>query len=157
MVMAAAKYPDERTLRDYSALQQWMYLHSMKRSTRDICQSIAQIYLAHSENYDSDSLLHLNLLFAEAYQSIGQINQGLSYFHQARSMMKTFDAVASSNDLERVEQDRKKKKLEDIGMKLQFQSNFQLCLIERDRRRSDCNVLIRSSTFILFIERMSIV
>lgn len=151
MLIAAGKYPDERTLRDYSALQRWMYLHSNKRSVMDICQSIAQMYLARSEDYDSDSLCHLYLLCAEAYQSIGQINQGLSYFHQARSMVR-----ATSNDSQREEQDRKKKKLEEIGMKLQFQSKFQCCLIERDGSQSDRNVLMKSSSSTESIEQISL-
>ena len=136
--MTVAKFPDETTLRNYGKLQDWMYLHSNKRSAIDICQSLSQLVLTRPEAYDFDSLFHLHLICAEVYQSIGQTNQALSYYQQGQLMAATSDA-RPSNPSEHAERERKKKKLEEIAMKLEFQSKFQCCLMERHRTGTDSN------------------
>lgn len=129
VMIAATKYPDEITLKNYNALQNWMYIHSNRWSPIDICQSISQFYLSQSNDYDSQSKFHICLISSEAYQCIGQITQAQLYYDQSRSIVGTLN-TSESNECEREEHHRKMKKLEDVRMKLEFQSKFQCQLIE---------------------------
>ena len=136
MSIAAAKYPDDATLHNYSNLQTWIFTHSNKRSPIDICQSLARMFFIHTDHHDHHRLFNLRLICAEAYQTVGNVNQACCEYNEAEILVKTLDdSIISHFDV--LERARKRKKLEDIEMKLEFQVEFNRNFIKgRKHQRS---------------------
>ena len=129
-----AKYPSDATLHNYGDLQMWMYLHANKRAPVDICQSLNRIFLLLKGHYDKHTLFNVSLICAEAYQTIGNVDQAYCHFHQAEIIEKSLDDPRTIMNLYEIEERaRKRKKLEEIGMKLKFQSEFK-CNLVKDRK-----------------------
>jgi hypothetical protein len=125
------KYPSDATLRDYTGLQMWMYTHANKWAPVDICQSLARILLLRSDDYDGHTLFNVRLICAEAYQTIGNINQAYCEYDAARAIATVLDDTRRIMNLYEIdERDRKRKKIDEIAMKLKFQSEFKCNLIE---------------------------
>lgn len=131
VTMVAGKYPSDAIVRDYSSLQMWMYTHANKHPPIDICQSLNQMYLNHKDNYDTKTAFNLHLICAEMYQTIGDADQAYCQFDQADIIAKTLENTRTIIDVyELTEKDRKRKKLEEVGMKLEFHSAFNRNLSE---------------------------
>ncbi len=136
VTIAVAKYPSDATLHNYSDLQMWMYTHTNKHAPVDICQSLIRMFLLHKDRYDKHILFNLSLICAEAYQAIGNVDQAYCQFNQAETIAKSLNNTrAIMNLYEITERDRKQKKLEEIEMKLEFQSEFQYNLIKRRKNQ----------------------
>ncbi|CAF1286661.1 unnamed protein product [Rotaria sp. Silwood1] len=136
VTIAAAKYPNDATLHNYGELQLWMYVHTNKRPPADICQSLNRMFLIHTDHIDYHKLFNLQLICAEAYQTIGDIDQAYCQYNQAEILAQKLDnrtTIMSYSDI--IERDRKRKKLKDIEMKLEFQSEFICNLIKSRKHR----------------------
>jgi hypothetical protein len=121
--IATGKYPDDATLYDYGRFQAWMFIHSNKRAPIDICQSLVRMYFTNPDHYDHCRLYNISLICAEAYQTVGNVDQALCQYDQAAKLASTGDnSLINNYDL--LEIDRKRKKLEDVAMKLGFHTEF---------------------------------
>lgn len=139
MIHLAAKCPNESILQDLSELQRWVFIHSNKRSPIDVGHTLVQTFLSVPDNYSDHVKYNLNLICVQIYEAVGRINQAYLHYHQAKSLAITLDRRAS-NDSEALARDRKKK-LNEILMKLDFQSQFQCNLIQREtvERNGKCS------------------
>lgn len=135
VTIMTGKYPNDAILHNYSDLHMWMYRHTNKRAPVDICQSLNRMFLLQKDYYDLHILFNLHLICAEVYQTVGNIEQVYCHYSQAEVIAKRLDDTRRIINLSDVmEKDRKRKKLEDIGMKLEFQSEFQ-CNLIRSRKQ----------------------
>lgn len=121
----AGKFPCQSILRDYTAFQTWMYTHTNKHAPIDICQSLIRLVLSSPNNYDQDILFNVRLICAEAYQTVGRVDQACLEYDAAHEIGR----VMNLHDMD--ERDRERKKLDEIKMKLEFQLNFNQNLIAR--------------------------
>lgn len=101
-----------------------MYTHSNKQPPIDICQSLIRLALNRRDDFDSDMQLNVKLIVAEAYQTTGQTDQASCQYEQAKILDQSI--VSSSAVADRA----RKKKIEEIGMKIIFQCQFQRKLLE---------------------------
>jgi hypothetical protein len=132
-----AKYPSDATLRNYADLQTWMYTHANKRAPVDICQSLHRMFITDTDYYDDHVLFHLHLICAEVYQTVGDDGQAHCQYNAAEILAKTLnEARRIMNTYDIMEGDQQRKKLKDIKMKLEFQSNFKCNLIEEQKHQS---------------------
>lgn len=115
-------------MRNYGKLQIWMFTHSNKRSVLDICQSLNQMIYNLRDNYDDHCVFNVSLVSAEAYQTVGHISQAHAYYDQAKMLGNTLN-TSTANAINTIEKDQQRKKLDDIAMKLEFQSEFENRLI----------------------------
>ncbi|CAF1459688.1 unnamed protein product [Adineta steineri] len=139
VTIALAKYPNDTTLYNYGDLQMWMYTHTNKHAPVDICEFLTRIFLIRSDHYDQQILFNLRLICAEAYQTIGSINQAQCQYDQAEMLASNLNNITEIITLhDKMIKDRQQKKLEDIGMKLEFQAEFK-CNLIKGRKRSRLN------------------
>ncbi|CAF1242489.1 unnamed protein product [Rotaria sordida] len=136
VTIAVAKYPNDATLHNYGDLQMWMYMHTNKRSPVDICQSLNRMFLMQTDRIDHHRLFNLQLICAEVYQTVGDIDQAYCQYNQAEIVaQKLDDRNTIMNYFDIIERDRKQKKLDEIGMKLEFQSEFKCNIIKSRKPR----------------------
>ncbi|CAF3214972.1 unnamed protein product [Rotaria sp. Silwood2] len=136
VTIAAAKYPNDTTLHNYGDLQMWMYMHTNKRPPAVICQSLNRMFVIHTDHIDYHRLFNLQLICAEVYQTIGDIDQAYCQYNQAEIVAQKLDnRTTMMNYFDTIERERKRKKLEEIGMKLEFQSEFQCNIIKNRKNR----------------------
>jgi hypothetical protein len=129
--IAVGKYPSDAILRDYSGLQMWMYIHANKWAPVDICQSLARLLLLRPDDYDDQTLFNVRLICAEAYQTTGNTDQAYCEYDEVKTIASGLDDTRRILNLHEIdERDRKRKKIDEIGMKLKFQSEFQSNFIE---------------------------
>ena len=127
----SGKYPNDATLRDYTAFQTWMYTHANKHAPIDICQSLTQLVLHSPDRYAQDIVFHIRLICAEAYQTVGHVDQALGEYDAATVIAASLNNTRTRMSIAEIsESDRKRKKLDDVRMKLKFQSDFKSNLIE---------------------------
>lgn len=136
VTIIVGKYPNDATLHDYGELQIWMYTHTNKRAPVDICQSLNRMFLLHKDHYDKHTLFNLYLICAEAYQTIGNVDQAYCHYNQAETVAKILDDTRTRMNLyEIMQRNQKREKLDEIGMKLEFQSEFKCNLIKGRKRQ----------------------
>ncbi|CAF4319332.1 unnamed protein product, partial [Adineta steineri] len=93
VTIALAKYPNDTTLYNYSDLQMWMYTHTNKHAPADICEFLTRIFLIRSDHYDQQILFNLRLICAEAYQTIGSIDQAQCQYDQAEILANNLNNI----------------------------------------------------------------
>ena len=126
VAIAAAKYPTDAIIRNYNDLQTWFYQHANKHAPADLCQSLTRMYLNHTDHDDYHRLLNLQLLCTEIYQTIGHTDQAYCQYYQTETLAnKSNNARTTMNHDDIVDRVQKQKKLDNIGMKLEFQSEFK--------------------------------
>ena len=136
VTIVVAKYPSDATLSDYGALQSWMYTHANKRASVDICQSLSRMFLIHTDRYDNHIRFNLHLICAEAYQTVGDIGQAYGQYNEAGLVANILDnRITTLNTYEVIEKNRKRKKLDEIKMKLKFQTEFYSILFEDPKQQ----------------------
>lgn len=132
VTILVGKFPGENILRNYTAFQSWMYTHTNKHAPIDICQSLTRFILASTYNCDQDILFNVSLICAEAYQTVGCSDQAYLEFDVAQDIASSLNQIGRVMNLHDInERDRKRKKLDEIKMKLEFQLNFKQNLIAR--------------------------
>jgi hypothetical protein len=142
VTIAVGKYPSDATLRNYDDLQMWMYIHTIKWAPADVCQSLTQHILLHPDRYDSHTRFNVRLICAEAYQVIGNLDQAYCEYDATRAIKAKLDSTTRLLSLYEVgERDRKRKKLKEIAMKLNFQSKFKCNVIEDQTRQTSSKFL----------------
>lgn len=135
VTIAVSKFPSDATLKNYDDLQTWMYLNASGHSPIDLCQSIMRMFLIDKDQIDYDKEFSLRLIFAETYQTIGDSDQAYSYLNEAEIIAKRLEATEAVLNFSAImERNRKRKKMEDIGMKLEFQSQFKINLANTRKR-----------------------
>ena len=107
-----------------------MRSRSNRRPPIDICQSLSRLVLNRLDDFDYDIQLNVCLITTETYQTIGQTHQALCQYEQAKALDQLI--VRSSDPTNRAQQ---KNKLEELEMKLKFQSQFQSNLLEETNTR----------------------
>ena len=133
------KYPNDATLHDYAAFQTWMYTHANKNAPTDICQSLIRLILRSPNEYDQDIIFNIRLICAEAYQTVGQVDQALAEYDAASVVAISLNRTRRRMSVDEInESDRKQKKLDDVRMKLKFQSDFKCNLIEERTNQISC-------------------
>ena len=109
-----------------------MYTHTNKHAPIDICQSLIRLVLSPSNNYDQDILFHVRLICAETYQTVGYADQACLEYDAAHEISSSLDGFGRTTNVHDTnERDRKRKKLDEIKMKLEFQLDFKQNLIGR--------------------------
>lgn len=110
-------------------------MNTNDHSPTDICQSMIRMFLIDKDQVDYDKEFNLRLICAEAYQTIGDTDQAYCQYNEAEIIEKKLDETETIlNSDEPSERNRKRKKLEEIGMKLEFQSQFKINLRKNQKR-----------------------
>ena len=106
------KYPSDAVLRDYAGLQMWMYTHTNRHAPIDICQSLNHVVLLRIDNYELHTLFNVCLICAEAYQTVGNVDQAYCEYGQAESIATELDNAGTIMNLYEVgEREQKTKEI----------------------------------------------